>query len=368
MSQVKKKVYVGLSGGVDSAVSAGLLKEQGFNVTGVFIKIWSPEWINCTAKEDRLDAMRVCATLDIPYKELDLSEEYKKQVVQNMIDEYKSGRTPNPDVLCNKEIKFGKFFDFAMREGADYVATGHYSRIETIRQIPNNKKQITNKFRLLRGRDKNKDQSYFLWAIKKEQLSKILFPIGDLEKTEVRKLAKKFGLRQATKKDSQGLCFIGHLDIKDFLSNYIKPRRGDVLNNENEIIGYHNGVEFLTIGERHGFVIDKKTPNDKPYFVTSKNIEKNTIVVSNEKESIENPALVGVAQIKDINWLKRPSEDEILECRLYYRAQLLSVKIKFNKNDITLVNVIFNKPAMPVSGQSIVFYKNEVCIGGGILV
>lgn len=145
MSQVKKKVYVGLSGGVDSAVSAGLLKEQGFNVTGVFIKIWSPEWINCTAKEDRLDAMRVCATLDIPYKELDLSEEYKKQVVQNMIDEYKSGRTPNPDVLCNKEIKFGKFFDFAMREGADYVATGHYSRIETIRQIPNNKKQITNK-------------------------------------------------------------------------------------------------------------------------------------------------------------------------------------------------------------------------------
>jgi tRNA-specific 2-thiouridylase len=216
--KIKKRVFVGMSGGVDSSVSSALLKKAGFDVTGVFIKTWSPDFMECTWKDERLDAMRVCAKLDIPFITLDLEKEYKEKVADYMIEEYKKGRTPNPDVMCNKEIKFGAFFNWAMSRGADYVATGHYAR--TL-------KKKSGEVMLSAGNDDNKDQSYFLWNIKKEHLDKTLFPVGHLEKSEVRKLAKKFNLPTATKKDSQGVCFLGKVDMKDFLEHYIRPKRGE---------------------------------------------------------------------------------------------------------------------------------------------
>jgi tRNA-specific 2-thiouridylase len=235
------KVFLGLSGGVDSAVSGALLKERGFEVTGVFIRIWSPEWLGCTSREDRLDAMRVAAHLGIAYREIDLTEKYKKEVVDYMIREYKVGRTPNPDVFCNKYIKFGVFFDWAITEGADFVATGHYARVE-------NQKGI---FKMLSGCDKSKDQSYFLWTLTQKQLSKTIFPVGDLKKSQVRALAKKYKLPNAGRKDSQGLCFVGPVDVKDFLATYAPQKKGNVLDEKGNVIGEHPGALFFTIGERH---------------------------------------------------------------------------------------------------------------------
>jgi tRNA-specific 2-thiouridylase len=239
-NKVGKKVYVGMSGGVDSSVSALLLKQAGYDVTGVFIKVWQPEFFECTWRQDRLDAMRVCAKLGIPFKTLNLEKEYKQDVVDYMIHEYKKGKTPNPDVMCNKYVKFGGFFDWAMEQGADFVATGHYARVAKIAtRVESKKLKVKSKnkndykfniqnsiFQMLAGDDKNKDQTYFLWTLTQKQLSKTLFPIGDIEKPKVRKLAETYGLSTAVKKDSQGLCFIGKIDIKDFLKNYIKEKKG----------------------------------------------------------------------------------------------------------------------------------------------
>src|SRR3989344_4417069 len=240
-----KKVFVGLSGGVDSAVTALLLKEQGFDVTGVFIKVWQPDFLPCIWREERRDAMKVAIALDIPFLFFDFEEEYKKGVVDEMIEEYKSGRTPNPDVLCNQEIKFGAFLKKAKELGADFIATGHYAE---------NKNGV-----LMEGQDKEKDQSYFLWTVKKEDLKHILFPVGHLEKKEVRRLASKYNLPVSEKKDSQGICFIGDVDMGEFLSHFISIKTGEVLNTNGEVIGTHTGAVVYTIGERHGFEITKKT-------------------------------------------------------------------------------------------------------------
>ncbi len=339
-----------MSGGVDSSVSAALLKDAGYDVTGVFIKVWQPDWIPCTAKEDRIDAMRVALDIGIPFITLDLEKEYKKEVVDYMIEEYKSGRTPNPDVMCNAYVKFGGFYDWAMKQGADFVATGHYARIEN--------------GELKMGDDKNKDQSYFLWTIKKEQLSHILFPVGNIEKPEVRKLAKKFGLSTAEKKDSQGICFIGKIDIKDFLSHYISFKKGDVLDIKGNTIGYHNGSFLYTIGERHGFTIIEKTPNDLPYYVISKDIEKNTITVSNKTKDDELPNGIRQIKLKNINWInQKPNKGDVLEARSRYR-QVLN-KIKIIGEDI----IEFEKPQYTISsGQSLVIYRDNTCSGGGIIV
>src|SRR3989338_1920286 len=236
------RVFIGLSGGVDSSVSAALLKKEGYEVTGVFIKVWQPDWISCTWGEDRLDAMRICAKLGIPFITLDLSKDYKRRVVDYMIAEYRAGRTPNPDVMCNAHVKFGGFYKFSRKNGADFVATGHYAQI----------KLQASSLKLLTSADKEKDQSYFLWQIKQEQLTNILFPVGGLEKPEVRKLAKKFGLSTAEKKDSQGLCFLGKIDVKEFLKHFIKQKPGKVLNEKEEVVGEHSGAVFFTLGERHG--------------------------------------------------------------------------------------------------------------------
>src|SRR3989344_9098628 len=225
--QIDKKVYVAMSGGVDSSVAAALLKKRGYAVTGVFMKPWQPEGVECLWKQDREDAMRVAAVLGIPLLTWDFSKEYKKEVADYMIREYRAGRTPNPDVMCNKHIKFGLFLKKALEEGADYIATGNYvkkQKAKSKKQNHNSKSKII--YRLFQAKDKNKDQSYFLWTLSQEQLKYCLFPIGDYTKPEVRKLAKKFGLPNYDKKDSQGVCFIGPLDMKDFLKRYIKPKTG----------------------------------------------------------------------------------------------------------------------------------------------
>src|SRR3989338_2608787 len=252
------KVIAGLSGGVDSAVSAALLKRAGTEVVGAFIKTWTPEWLDrsCEWKSERRDAMRVAAHLDIPFVTIDLEKEYKESVVDYMISEYKLGRTPNPDVMCNKEIKFGAFLRKALELGADYIATGHYAQIEYLyiensllapRSIGEVGKIVNCKLKI--GVDPNKDQSYFLWTLTQEQLSKTIFPVGHLYKNEVRGLAKKFKLPVANKKDSQGICFLGHIDMKDFLSHYIKVECGNVLNLQGAKIGEHDGAVFYTLGQ-----------------------------------------------------------------------------------------------------------------------
>lgn len=342
---MKKKVFVGLSGGVDSSVSAALLKDAGYDVTGVFIKVWQPDFIECTWKEDRLDAMRVASVLDIPFVTLDLEQEYKKGVIDYMIEEYKKGRTPNPDVMCNREVKFGAFLKWAKAQGADYVATGHYAQTE-------------NKI-LKKSNDKDKDQTYFLWTLTQEQLASILFPVGHLEKEEVRVLAEKYSLPTQAKKDSQGLCFVGTIDIKTLLKNYIEEKRGNVITIEGEIIGYHEGVTFYTIGERHGFVITKKGIEDTPYFVIAKDIEKNTITVAHTPPAEKNGTTI---VIDSAVWNIPLVEGSIYEARARYRAPLARLKVI----DDTHFEVV-SGTMVATSGQSLVLYDGELCLGGGII-
>ncbi len=357
MLQNAKKVFVGLSGGVDSSVSAYLLKKEGYEVTGVFIKVWQPEGIVCTWKEDRLDAMRIAAQLDIPFITLDLEKEYKEEVIDYMIADYKRGSTPNPDVMCNKYVKFGGFLSFALASGADYVATGHYA------QKFLNKK--TGLYEIHAGDDDNKDQSYFLWTVPQEKLKSILFPVGSLPKPEVRKIAKKAGLLTADKKDSQGLCFIGKLNIKDFLKDYIEEKEGDILNEKGEVIGKHDGIFFYTLGERHGFDIDKKTATDEPFYIVAKDIEKNTLTVSHTSPADRKQELKLV--LCNTNWISEtPDKEKEYEARIRYRGSLAKVQINIKSEDE--VEIVFQEGDFTAaSGQSVVIYDGTKMIGGGII-
>jgi tRNA-specific 2-thiouridylase len=352
MTEKTKKVYVGLSGGVDSSVAALLLKQAGYDVTGVFIKAWYPDFITCNWREEMRDAMRICAKLDIPFKICDLETEYKKHVVDYLVSEYENGRTPNPDVMCNKYIKFDGFLNFALTEGADFVATGHYAQ-----NIFSNES-----FHLNNAADKNKDQTYFLWTLSQEKLSKILFPIGHLNKSEVRKLAEKNNLFTADKKDSQGLCFLGHVDIENFLSHFLKSESGEILNSNGEVVGKHRGAIFYTIGQRHGFEITEENNNRDKYYVISKNLEKNTITVSeknNEKTEIENEY-----EIINLNVINEIPEN--LLCLYRYRGEFK--EINFTKTALDKAKISFkNLTENIASGQSVVFYLNGQCLGGGIV-
>lgn len=370
----KKVVFLGLSGGVDSAVSAALLKKAGYEVVGVFIKTWHPDFLECNEEEERRDAMRVAAHLDIPFLTFDLEDVYKKEVADYMIREYKIGRTPNPDVMCNKEVKFGAFLKKALSMGANCVATGHYA------QNKNSKN-----FHLLKGKDPSKDQSYFLWTLNQRQLSKIIFPVGNLKKTEVRKLAKKFNLPVAEKRDSQGICFLGAVDLKEFLKHYIKSKRGKVLNQKGEIIGYHDGVVLHTLGERHGFTITKKGPNDGAYYVVSKDVKKNILIVSQDKNLKDFGAFaLGVTgqgthdagnlsnfclRLENTNWINKiPESNKTYTAQIRYHGEFLLCKIKaVGPERSRRAEIIFNKPTLVASGQSCVIYNKNICLGGGVV-
>ena len=355
-SSSKKKVFVGLSGGVDSAVSAALLKQRGFDVTGVFIKVWQPDFLPCTWRDERRDAMRVAIALDIPFLFLDFSDEYKKGVVDKMIAEYKVGRIPNPDILCNKEVKFGAFWREAKKLGADYIATGHYAKIEEA-------KPVSPMGRLKEGKDKEKDQSYFLWTLGRSDLPHILFPVGGLEKKEVRELARKFNLPVSEKKDSQGICFIGDVSMEEFLTHFIKHSSGSVLDTKGETIGTHSGAVLYTIGERHGFEILKKKSTDGAFYIVSKDIEANTITVSDKEPEIISLSPIKIT-IKDINWITEPTES-VLSARIRYRGEKVPITLTLLGKKLV---VEFGKPVRGLSlGQSVVFYKDEVCLGGGIM-
>lgn len=352
-----KKVFVGMSGGVDSSVSAYLLKKAGYDVTGVFIKVWQPEGIPCTWKEDRLDAMRVAAQLNINFITLDLEKEYKQEVIDYLISEYKAGRVPNPDVMCNRYVKFGGFLDFAVENGADFVATGHY--------IQNKQNKVTAMYELFMSSDSDKDQSYFLWTLPQEKLSKVLFPIGHMEKKEVRKIAQDAKLSTANKKDSQGLCFIGKLDMKDFLKGYIETHSGKVLNEKGEVVGSHDGALLYAIGERHGFVIDKKTDYDKPSYVVSKDVDANTITISDTApQDIRGQYKV---LLNDTNWISgEPSNGNVYEARIRYRGTLSECAVEVIEKEKARVT-IKNGDMSLSAGQSLVLYLGPQMIGGGII-
>src|SRR3989344_3149916 len=384
----RKTVYVAMSGGVDSSVAAALLKKRGFDVVGVFMKPWQPKGTVCLWEKDREDALRVAAILEIPFLTWDFSKEYKRSVADYMIREYKTGRTPNPDVMCNKEIKLGLFFKRAMVAGADYIATGHYVRLKTYsksqtrlpaRQATNHKKKLSVvSHKLLVARDSAKDQSYFLWTLTPKQLKHCIFPIGDYTKPQVRVLAKKFKRPTAEKKDSQGVCFIGPLDMKEFLTKYIKPKKGPVIAIDDNPtlyahirtnkgykqkgargrrgieIGTHDGVCYYTIGQRHGLNLSIA---GGPYFVVSKDIKKNIIYVGKEERLGGTGAKVG-----DFNWIDAPNFPAELDVRVRYRAPLKKAIIN-KKGEIKFI-----EPERAItSGQSAVFYRGQEMLGGGII-
>ena len=356
----KGKVFVGMSGGVDSSVSAALLLEQGYEVIGAFMKNWSgdvhgpeqkgadrvgQEFKECDWKSERRDAARVAAKLGIPFVTLDFEKEYRRDVVDHMFKEFEAGRTPNPDVMCNKYIKFDLFMKEADRLECDFVATGHYARIED--------------GKILKGIDGNKDQTYFLWAINPEVVDRILFPIGDMHKPDVRKKAEELELDVADKKDSTGICFVGEVNIEEFLRARIPEDPGNVITVDGEVIGEHKGVNFFTIGQRHGLNIGGGTP----YYVVEKRPATKELVVS----SNYHPALFKkTLTARELNWFEKPSVPHVCEARIRYRQEAQPCTIK--KIDSDRVEVEFDEEQRAVtSGQSIVFYNDDHMIGGGII-
>lgn len=346
-----QKVFVGLSGGVDSAVSAALLKEHGYDVTGVFIKIWQPEFIECTWREDRLDAMRAAAALRIPFREIDLSREYKEEVVDSMVRDYAQGITPNPDIACNRSIKFGHFAKWARKEGADAIATGHYARIK-------NHADVRNLYTLLRGKDKNKDQSYFLYQLRADDLAHTLFPIGDFTKTEVRALARTFKLPNAEKPDSQGICFLGDVSMEEFLSRFIPLERGLVINKARCIVGEHRGAALYTVGQRHGYVARGGVSTQ--HYVIAVDIHENTVTVSPIRED----ALRTSVPLMNMHWIYPVALPLEVDAQARYRETPVRVRVE-QENKQT--QVVFAEPHLVSAGQSVVFYDGERCLGGGII-
>jgi len=361
-------VYVGMSGGVDSSVAAALLKRGGTEVVGVFIKSWDMPGFPCDWREDRRDAMRVAARLGIPLVTLDLTAEYQRTVINYLVREYRVGRTPNPDVECNRAIKFGVFLSWALERGADFVATGHYARIRRHSPLTmhgqNGKCKTSSDCRLLRAKDENKDQTYFLWTLAQEQLARCLFPVGEYTKPEVRRLAKRFGLSTAEKKDSQGLCFVGKIDVKEFLKKYIKPHRGEVLDEKGKVIGYHDGAAFYTIGERHGFVATRHG-DSRPYYVVAKEVVKNILVVSQTPPALESKA--GRIILSRVNWIsgERPVARKTCLARIRHRGELTSCWLNY---DGDVVEVLPQQTLVAVAaGQSLVLYDRQECLGGGVI-
>nr|WP_277491622.1 MULTISPECIES: tRNA 2-thiouridine(34) synthase MnmA [unclassified Breznakia] len=361
-----KKILVGLSGGVDSAVAAYLLKEAGYDVTCAFMRNWdsfanndisgNPTINNdvCPQEEDYMDAKRVADKLGLELLRVDFVKEYWDYVFQYFLEEYKNGRTPNPDILCNKYIKFDFFLKYALELGFEQVATGHYARV-----IHNEDESI-----LLRGKDANKDQTYFLCQISQEALQKTMFPIGDIEKPEVRRIAKELDLDIATKKDSTGICFIGERNFRDFLTNYLPAKNGEIINiDTNEVIGEHIGVLYYTIGQRKGLGIGGE---GGPWFVVGKDVEKNELYVCSKEN---NPLLFSNSCIvSNVNWFTNKGIEDSFSCTAKFRYRQKDNEVKVYIRDKNMVEVVFDMPISSVTpGQEAVFYDGDVCLGGGVI-
>ncbi|MBC1401764.1 tRNA 2-thiouridine(34) synthase MnmA [Listeria booriae] len=355
MDNSKTRVVVGMSGGVDSSVTAYLLKQQGYDVIGIFMKNWDDTDENgfCTATEDYDDVIRVANQIGIPYYAVNFEKEYWDKVFTYFLDEYKLGRTPNPDVMCNKEIKFKAFLEHAESLGADFVATGHYARVET----------IDNEVKMLRGVDRNKDQTYFLNQLSQAQIAKVMFPLGGMEKPEVRKIAEEAGLATAGKKDSTGICFIGERNFKQFLSEYLPAQPGPMKTLDGKVMGQHDGLMYHTIGQRHGLGIGG---DGDPWFVVGKDLANNVLFVEQgfEHESLYSDSLIAT----DMSFTSDRPKEAVFHCTAKFRYRQEDVGVTVHLLDGNKANVVFDEPARAVTpGQALVLYDGEVCLGGGTI-
>ncbi len=353
-----KTVVVGMSGGVDSSVAAMLLKEQGYNVIGLFMLNWEEtEDDCCTAQSDYEDVKRVCTKIGIPYYTINFAKEYMDRVFTYFLEEYKCGRTPNPDVLCNREIKFGPFLEYAKKLGADFIATGHYCDIDH---------NADGYHYLLKAVDQNKDQTYFLNQLSQEQLKDVLFPLGKLDKSVVREYAKKYGFVTAEKKDSTGICFIGERNFRNFLKEYLPAKQGEIVDEDGNVVGKHDGIMYYTIGQRRGLNIGGYSGgNGDRWFVLEKDVKNNRLIVSQG----ETDKLFSVGLISNkVNWIPKTPNEKQFECYAKFRYRQPDQKVKVTLNDDGTVLVNFAEKQRAVTeGQFVVFYNDTMCLGGGII-
>lgn len=360
MDNTKTRVVVGMSGGVDSSVTALLLKQQGYDVVGVFMKNWddTDDQGFCTATEDYEDVKRVAEEIGVPYYSINFEKEYWDRVFEYFLDEYRHGRTPNPDVMCNKEIKFKAFLDFAFDLNADYVAMGHYAKVE---------RDDNGMVHMLRAADGNKDQTYFLSQLSQQQLQKVMFPLADLTKPQVREIAEKAGLATAKKKDSTGICFIGERNFRNFLSEFLPAQPGKMVTPAGVEMGEHAGLMYYTIGQRSGLGIGGTGNGNEPWFVVGKDLTTNTLYVD---QGFENPMLYATSlDASQLSFTTTAPQEDVFHCtaKFRYRQADTGVTVHYNREDNTAW-IEFDEPVRAITpGQAVVLYDGEECLGGGTI-